>query len=77
MRGVRQGRLAVGTCQECGGTRRCDSSPNSHASKHARASGHRVIASAEPGERWLYCYPKNCSPSIEVMTITSRAASDP
>lgn len=45
------------TCQECGGTRCCDSSPNKHASKHAAASGHPVIASAEPGERWLYCYP--------------------
>lgn len=45
------------TCQECGGTRCCDSSPNRHATKHARASGHPVIASAEPGERWLYCYP--------------------
>lgn len=45
------------TCQECGGTRCCDSSPNRHASKHARASGHPVVASAEPGERWVYCYP--------------------
>ena len=45
------------TCQECGGTRCCDSSPKRHASAHARASGHPVIASAEPGERWLYCYP--------------------
>jgi hypothetical protein len=45
------------TCQECGATRCCDSSPNRHASKHARASGHPVIASAEPGETWLYCYP--------------------
>ena len=45
------------TCQECGATRCCDSSPNRHASKHARASGHPVIASAEPGKRWLYCYP--------------------
>ena len=45
------------TCQECGGTRCCDSSPHRHASKHAHASGHPVIASAEPGERWLYCYP--------------------
>ena len=45
------------TCQECGGTRCCDSSPNKHASKHAGASHHPVIASAEPGERWLYCYP--------------------
>jgi hypothetical protein len=45
------------TCQTCGGTRCCDSSPNRHASRHATAAGHPVIASAEPGERWLYCYP--------------------
>lgn len=45
------------TCQQCGTTRCCDSSPNKHASKHARASGHPVIASAQLGERWLYCYP--------------------
>ena len=45
------------TCQECGTTRCCDDSPNTHASKHAAASKHPVIASAEPGERWLYCYP--------------------
>jgi hypothetical protein len=45
------------TCQACGGTRCCDSSPNRHASAHARLSGHPVVASAEPGERWLYCYP--------------------
>jgi hypothetical protein len=45
------------TCQTCGVTLCCDSSPNRHASKHAHASGHPVIASAEPGERWLYCYP--------------------
>ena len=45
------------TCQTCGGTRCCDSSPNRHASKHAKASRHPVIRSAEPGESWLYCYP--------------------
>lgn len=45
------------TCQECGVTLCCDSSPNRHASKHAHATKHPVIASAEPGERWLYCYP--------------------
>ena len=45
------------TCQECGTTRCCDDSPNKHASKHAAASKHPVIASAEPGERWLYCFP--------------------
>jgi hypothetical protein len=45
------------TCQTCGTTLCCDSSPNRHASKHARASSHPVVASAEPAERWLYCYP--------------------
>ena len=45
------------TCQNCGGTHCCDSSPNRHATKHAKASGHPVVASAERGERWLYCYP--------------------
>lgn len=45
------------TCQHCGVTLCCDSSPNRHASKHAAATSHPVIASAEPGERWLYCYP--------------------
>jgi len=47
------------TCQECGVTLCCDSSPNRHATRHAQESGHSVIASAEPGERWLYCYPDN------------------
>ena len=45
------------TCQECGRTHCCDSSPNRHATRHAHTTGHPVIASAEPGERWLYCYP--------------------
>lgn len=44
------------TCQTCGGTHCCDSSPNRHASKHAKSTGHPVVASAEPGERWLYCF---------------------
>ena len=45
------------TCQTCGVTLCCDSSPNRHATKHAVASEHPVIASAELAERWLYCYP--------------------
>jgi uncharacterized UBP type Zn finger protein len=45
------------TCQTCGVTLCCDSSPNRHASGHARATTHPVVASAEPDERWLYCYP--------------------
>ncbi len=49
--------LHLRTCQTCGVTLCCDSSPKRHASAHARATGHPVIASAEPDERWLYCYP--------------------
>jgi hypothetical protein len=49
--------LHLRTCQDCGVTLCCDSSPNRHASRHARSSGHPVIASAEPGEQWLYCFP--------------------
>ena len=45
------------TCQTCGVTLCCDNSPNRHATKHAKATSHPVITSAEPGERWLYCYP--------------------
>jgi len=45
------------TCQECGVTLCCNDSPNKHATKHASKTHHPVIASAEPGERWLYCYP--------------------
>jgi Zn-finger in ubiquitin-hydrolases and other protein len=49
--------LHLRTCQDCGVTLCCDSSPNRHASAHARVSQHPVIASAERGERWLYCFP--------------------
>ncbi len=49
--------LHLRTCQSCGTTLCCDSSPKRHASHHARTSTHPVIASAEPGEQWLYCYP--------------------
>lgn len=44
------------TCQTCGLTLCCDNSPARHARAHNGASGHAVIASAEPGERWLYCF---------------------
>jgi hypothetical protein len=57
---MREDRFLLGAspeCQTCGVTLCCDSSPNQHASKHAHASGHPVIASAQPGEHWLYCYP--------------------
>jgi hypothetical protein len=48
--------LHLRTCQTCGVTLCCDSSPNRHASRHARTMAHPVVASAEEGERWLYCF---------------------
>ena len=43
-------------CQSCGHVGCCDSSKNKHATKHFRATQHPVAASAEPGERWVWCY---------------------
>jgi uncharacterized UBP type Zn finger protein len=43
-------------CQSCGRIGCCDSSPNKHASVHARQHEHPVARSAEPGERWSWCY---------------------
>ena len=42
-------------CQTCGRIGCCDSSPNRHATRHARASGHPVLRSVEPGEEWSWC----------------------
>ena len=43
-------------CLTCGHMGCCDSSPNRHASAHARATGHPIVRSAEPGEDWRWCY---------------------
>lgn len=44
------------TCQTCGVTLCCDDSPHKHATKHYHRSGHPVVISSEPGERWLWCF---------------------
>jgi hypothetical protein len=58
-------RMHLRTCQTCGATLCCDSSPNRHATRHARVSGHSVAASAEPGARSLYCYPEDAVAEYE------------
>jgi hypothetical protein len=40
----------------CGAVRCCDSSPNRHATKHAKKTGHPIVRSMEPGEDWYWCY---------------------
>jgi Zn-finger in ubiquitin-hydrolases and other protein len=46
-------------CAECGHIGCCDSSPSQHASTHAAAAGHPMIASFEPGESWFWSYQTN------------------
>jgi hypothetical protein len=43
-------------CMSCGKIGCCDSSPNRHASAHARIPGHAIARSAERGEDWSWCY---------------------
>lgn len=48
--------LHLRMCATCGRIGCCDSSPNRHASGHARSEGHPIARSAEPGEEWRWCY---------------------
>ncbi len=48
--------LHLRICLECGKVGCCDGSPNQHASAHARASGHPIIRSLQPGEAWSWCF---------------------
>jgi uncharacterized UBP type Zn finger protein len=43
-------------CLTCGHVGCCDSSTNRHASKHRQETGHPLVRSIEPGERWVWCY---------------------
>jgi len=44
------------TCQECGITHCCDSSPNKHATAHFKETGHPVMTSSLGEERWMWCF---------------------
>jgi len=56
-------------CIGCGHVGCCDSSPGKHATRHFRAAGHPLMASFEPGERWVWCYVDEATldvpPSLE------------
>jgi uncharacterized UBP type Zn finger protein len=43
-------------CLSCGKVGCCDDSPHRHATAHYKETRHPVIASAEVGETWAYCY---------------------
>ncbi len=42
-------------CLTCGHIGCCNSSPNRHARKHWKTTGHPIIQSLEPGEDWVWC----------------------
>jgi hypothetical protein len=43
-------------CARCGHIGCCDSSPETHARKHAQSAGHPLVQSFEPGEDWFWDY---------------------
>ena len=43
-------------CLKCGHVGCCDSSKNKHATAHFHASGHPIMQTLQPGERWKWCY---------------------
>jgi uncharacterized UBP type Zn finger protein len=49
-------------CLSCGHVGCCDSSKNRHASGHFQRTGHPLVRSIEPGERWVWCYADNLMP---------------
>jgi hypothetical protein len=65
-------------CAECGHIGCCDSSPSQHASKHAAATGHPIIASFEPGEDWFYDYEtRGMIRGVELLPPHAHPASQP
>jgi uncharacterized UBP type Zn finger protein len=43
-------------CLACGHVGCCDSSPNRHATRHFKATGHPIVRSFEPDEHWIWCF---------------------
>lgn len=46
-------------CMICGHVGCCDSSKNTHATKHWEGTQHPIIKSHEAGEDWMWCYADN------------------
>lgn len=43
-------------CRTCGHVACCDDSRNRHATAHFQATGHPLMRTLEPGQRWTWCY---------------------
>jgi len=53
-------------CLTCGHVGCCDSSPNRHATAHARSLQHPIIRSLERGEDWCWCYEDEFSFRVDL-----------
>jgi uncharacterized UBP type Zn finger protein len=63
-------------CMSCGHVGCCDSSPNMHASAHARATDHPIVESFEPGEDWFWCYVDEVAFLVDDVPTLSYAPGD-
>jgi hypothetical protein len=64
-------------CLECGHDGCCDSSPNRHATAHARGTAHPIIRSLEPGEDWSWCFADQLAMIIPQVRGTTRIPPSP
>ena len=69
--------LHLRICLECGHVGCCDDSPNRHATKHGRASGHPIIRSLEPGEDWCWCFVDELAMRIPFVRGSTRIPPSP
>jgi uncharacterized UBP type Zn finger protein len=69
--------LHLRICLSCGHVACCDSSPNRHATAHARSAGHPLIRSLEPGEEWCWCYLDEAALVLDGLTGSTRIPPSP
>ena len=70
--------LHLRMCMSCGEIGCCDSSPNRHASRHAREASHPIVRSAEPGEDWGWCFVDEVDFLVEATgPASSKVQGDP
>lgn len=65
-------------CALCGHIGCCDTSPGRHATAHYRETGHAVMRTFEPGERWFFDYrTQRTFIGPELMPPSAHPASQP
>ena len=69
--------LHLRRCTQCGHIGCCDTSPSQHATAHAKATGHPVIRSLEPGEDWSWCYVDRVGFVVDGIQGTTRIPPSP